>query len=399
MFYYLLFMKKIINKFSVRKMIGAYVLLAMLGVMILPSLAMAASITSAKATFGRLKASTASDSVVVNFVTPTGIQTGGADTITLTFSADFTLAAESATNFDIGLGDSGTCSTASYTDETVVTTGASATEWNVDVTGQVITFSPETDDTLSAGFCIRFEMGTAATTGGTGSASTISNGAVDDDDTITVGGAFGDSGTIDIPLVDDDQVNITASVNSSITFDLDAVSADTCGSTENGTPYDVPLGTVTTTDTRVSGTTDTIKHICVDLDTNASGGAIVTVKNANGSSGLVSTSVPADDIDSTDGSVGDGTENYGLCIVTTSATTGTLDDSELGGYDGDTCAANSETNNVQALSTTPETIFDTNGAPIAGGRGQIAVNASITGVQAAHTDYTDTLTFIATGTF
>lgn len=389
-------MKKISKIFE--KVSSAILIIAMLAVYVVPTTADAASITSAKATFGRLKASTASNSVVVEFVTPTGIQTGGADTITLTFSADFTLASEAAANFDIGLGDSGTCSTASYTDEIVALT-PSATDWGVDVTGQVITFSPETDDTLTAGFCIRFEMGTAATTGGTGSASTITNGAVDDDDTIAIAGVFGDTGTLDIPIVDDDQVTVTANVNSSITFDLDTTSSDTCSTTETATPYSVALGTVTTTDSKVSGATDTINHICVDLDTNASGGAIITVKNANGASGLVSTSVPADDIDSSDGSIGDGTENYGLCIVSASATTGTLDDSELGGYDGDTCAANSETNNVQALSTTPETMFDTNGAPIAAGRGQIAVNASITGVQPAHADYTDTLTFIATGTF
>lgn len=389
-------MKKFSKIFE--KVFSGILIIAMLSVYFVPATVDAASITSAKATFGRLKASTDADSVVVQFVTPTGIQSGGADTITLTFSADFTLAAESATNFDIGLGDSGTCSTASYTDEIVALT-PSSTDWGVDVTGQVITFSPATDDTLTAGFCIRFEMGTAATTGGTGSASTIANGAVDDDDTITIGGVFGDSGTIDIPIVDNDQVTVTATVTSSITFDLDTTSSDTCSTTETATPYSVALGTITTTDSRVSGATDTINHICVDLDTNASGGAIVTVNNANGASGLVSTSVPADDIDSSDGSIADGAENYGLCIVSTSATTGTLDDSELGGYDGDTCAANSETNNVQALSTTPETMFDTNGAPIAAGRGQIAVNASITGVQPAHTDYTDTLTFIATGTF
>jgi hypothetical protein len=48
---------------------------------------------------------------------------------------------------------------------------------------------------------------------------------------------------------------------------------------------------------------------------------------------------------------------------------------------------------------TPETIFDTNGAPIAGGRGTIAVNASIATGQAALNDYTDAVTFIATATF
>lgn len=183
----------------------------------------------------------------------------------------------------------------------------------------------------------------------------------------------------------------------SITFDLDTTSADTCGTTESAGAYTVALGLITTSDTRVSGATDSINHICIDLDTNADGGAIVTVANSNGTSGLVSTSAGGDGINSTDGSVADGSENYGLCIVSTSATTGTLDDE--GGYNGDTCAANSETNNVQALSSSGETIFDTNGDPVEGGRGQISVNASISSATPAHTDYADSLTFIATGTF
>ncbi len=182
-----------------------------------------------------------------------------------------------------------------------------------------------------------------------------------------------------------------------ITFDLDTTAADTCSTTESAAPYTVPLGTITTTDTRVSGATDGINHICVDLDTNASGGAVVTVANANGANGLASTSVPADDIDSADSAVADGTEMYGLCVVSTSATTGTLDDE--GEYNADTCAANSETNDTGSLSTTPENIFDTNGAAVTGGRGQISVNASISNVTPAHNDYADSLTFIATSTF
>lgn len=383
-----------IKNFS-RKIISSVTIFAMLFASMLPvfsNTASAASISSAKATFGRLKASTASDSVVVQFVTPTGIQTGGGDTITLTFSADFTLAAESATNFDIGLGDSGTCSTATYTDETVVTTGATATEWNVDVTGQVITFSPETDDTLTAGFCVRFEMGTAATTGGTGSASTITNGAVDDDDTIDVAGAFGDTGTITVDIIDDDQVTVTATVNQSITFDIDTATTDT----ESAAAYSVALGTITATDTRVSGTTDSVNYIWLDLGTNASGGATVTVKNANGANGLVSTSTPADNINSADGAMADGTENYGLCVVAVSQTTGTL--SKASPYNSGSCAGNTETNDVQGLTTTGENIV-TSTAPLGAGRAQIAVNGAISTSTPAHTDYTDTLTFVATATF
>jgi hypothetical protein len=355
-----------------------------------PKTATAATITSAKATFGRLKASTANEYGVIQFATPTGIQTGGADNITLTFSADFTLAAESADNFDIELGDGSTCSTATYTDEVVALNTASATDWGLDITGQVITLYPETDQVLTAGYCMQLVWGTAATSGATGSASTITNGAADDDDTIAIAGDFGDTGTITVDIIDDDQVTVTATVTQSLTFDLDTSVADG----ETSTPYSVALGTITTTDTRVSGTTDSINMIIAEADTNAAGGVVVTVRNANGSNGLVSTSAPTDNIGSADGTMADGTENYGLCVITA----GLSGFSIATAYDGNTCATNSETNVIEGLTTTGENILSTT-APVAAAHAEIAVNAAISGTTVAHSDYTDTLTFVATGTF
>lgn len=353
-----------------------------------PYVATAASITTAKATFGRLKASTASDSVIVQFVSPTGIQTGGADTITLTFSADFTVAAEAAANFDIGLGNSGTCSSASYTDETVALT-PSATDWGVDVTGNVITLSPETDDTLTAGYCIRIEMGTAATTGGTGSASTITNGPVDDDDTIVIAGVFGDSGTITVDIIDDDQVSVTATVNQTLTFDLDTAATDQ----ESDDPYTVPLGVLSSSSVTRSGTAS-VNMIIAEGLTNASGGMNITVRNANGANGLVSTSVPADKIPSTTGTMAAGTANYGLCVATANLTGFT----RATGYVSDTCALASGTNQIRALSVSATDIL-TSSAPVTTGHAEIVVNAAISGSTPAHTDYTDTLTFVATASF
>jgi hypothetical protein len=362
--------------------------------MVVPSFAQAASITSAKATFGRLKASTANEYGTIEFATPTGIQTGGADTITFTFSSDFTLAAEAAANFDIELGNSATCSSATYTDE-IVALSPSNTDWGIDVnTGtNVITLSPEDDETLTAGFCMRLVWGTATSLGGTGAADTITNGALDDDDTIVIGGAFGDSGTITVDIINDDQVSISATVNQSITFDLDTSVAD--GETDPA--YTVPLGTITVSDTRVSGSTDSINMIIAEVDTNASGGAVVTVRNANGANGLVSTAVPADNIGSADGAMLDGTENYGLCVMSVTQSAGTL--AKAAPYNAGACATNTETNDIQGLTTTGENILNSSGAPIAGGHAEIAVNAAISGVTVAHSDYTDTLTFVATGTF
>jgi hypothetical protein len=201
-----------------------------------------------------------------------------------------------------------------------------------------------------------------------------------------------DPGEGGVAIVDDDQVTVTAQVAASITFDIDTAVTDT----ESAAPYSVPLGTITTSDTRVSGATDGVNSIWLDLDTNASAGAVITVKNANGANGLVSTSAPADNIDSAGGAMADGTENYGICSISEADTGGNLDD--LSPYDG-TCAADSETNVVGGLSTTPTDIYDTDGAAISGGRARISVNAAISGSTASHNDYADTLTFIATGTY
>lgn len=352
-----------------------------------PNMAMAASISTAKATFGRIKASTPSDSVIIQFASPTGIQTGGADTISLTFSADFTVAAADANNFDIGLGNSGTCSSASYTDETVALT-PSGTQWGVGVSGNVITLSPDTDVTLTAGYCIRVEMGTAATTGATGSASTITNGAADDNDTITIGGAFGDTGVMTVDIVDDDQVTVTASVNQTMTFDLDTGLA---GTTENSS-YSVPLGTLSS-GTVAHSDTSSVNMIIAEGGTNASGGMNVTVRNVNGANGLVSTSTPADKIPSATASMIAGTSNYGLC-VDSATITGFARSSTY----NTTCALASGTNAVVGLTTTVTDVL-TSTAPLSNAHAEIVVNAAIAGAQAAHTDYTDTLTFVATASF
>lgn len=176
-----------------------------------------------------------------------------------------------------------------------------------------------------------------------------------------------------------------------ITFDLDTSVADA----ETDTPYNVALGAITTTDTRVSGSTDSINMIIAEGETNATTGMVVTVRNTNGANGMVSTSVSGDNINSADGTMADGTENYGLCVITATIS----GYSRATPYDSGSCATNSETNAVQGLTATGENILDSAGAPLVGGHAEISVNAAISGVTPAHPDYTDTLTFIATGTF
>jgi hypothetical protein len=91
-----------------------------------------------------------------------------------------------------------------------------------------------------------------------------------------------------------------------------------------------------------------------------------------------------------------GTENYGLCVVNVTQSTGTL--SKASPYNSGSCSGNTETNAIQGLTTTGENIV-TSTAPLGAGRAQIAVNAAISSSTPAHTDYSDTLTFVATATF
>jgi hypothetical protein len=175
-----------------------------------------------------------------------------------------------------------------------------------------------------------------------------------------------------------------------LVFDIDTGISDG----ETNPLYSVGLGTLTTSDVKTSGTTDSINMIILESITNAPDGVSVTVKNSNGSNGLVSSSVSGDNINSSDGTMSSGTENYGLCVITASLSGFTRSSP----YNSGTCATNSNTNDIQGLTTTGESIVGTTGV-LTDGHAEISVNASISNATPAHTDYTDTLTFIATGTF
>ncbi|TAK04258.1 hypothetical protein EPO34_03900 [Patescibacteria group bacterium] len=359
--------------------------------------AQAATITSAKDTMSRVQISTLSNHEIL-FTTPTGVASGA--TIIVTFNTDFSVAA--ALDFtDLDLSSDSTPDADCSADETEATLAAApsgATVGAVRTSGTVITFTNGTT-VIAAGSEVCIQIGTNATNQTTG-VRQVTNATTDSSasaKTVALSGTFGDSGTIALGIVDDDTVAISATVTSALTFDLDTVTTDTCSTTETAAAYAVALGTITTTDTRVSGGTDSVESICVDLNTNASGGAVITVVSANGSSGLVSTSVPGDTIPSAGATMADGTANYGICVVSETSSAGTFDD--VAPFDNASCAANTETNVVGGLTTSAQTILDTNTDPIATGRAQIAVNAAISGITPAHSDYADTLTFIATGTF
>lgn len=345
-----------------------------------PNFAIAASVTSFSVQLSRQKASTAGNQTIT-FTVPQAIASG--ETLILTYNNSTSIAA--TLDFeDIDLTDDGV-------DVTLAAAPSGATWGVVRTSATVITFT-NGSTAVAAGSVVTIEIGTNATSGSAG-VEQITNGPVGTT-TLVLSGTMGtpdNTGTASMPIDDDDQVTITASVTQTISFDLDTSVADA----ETNTPYSVALGTITTVDTRVSGSTDSINMIIAEGDTNASGGMVVTVRNTNGANGLVSTSVPADDIDSADGVMADGTENYGLCVITA----GLSGFSKASPYNTGSCVTNTETNDVQGLTVAGENILNSASAPLSNGHAEIAVNAAIAGATVAHPDYTDTLTFIATGTF
>lgn len=236
-----------------------------------------------------------------------------------------------------------------------------------------------------------------------------------DDDEIT--GAYA------IAISAGDQITVTASIDPSITFEVyDEDAGTVCANTPSADDFTIPLGTLTTGSVRTSGDNSTgvgAEAICTILNTNATNGAVVTVKSNSPSSGEVggagslgSTSVPADFIPA-DADVDVGVSGWGICVNFLSSTDTTPDstlvtdgDWGLAGHDGSEAAVEAtadcdddshETSTLLDDSSQP--IMNTGADGVGNGLSRILVKAAISGTQPAHSDYTATLTFVATGTF
>lgn len=317
--------------------------------------AKAGSPTSVKDTMSRLKASTSSTHVLVGtFVTGTWQNT---ETVTFNYSTPVFELEDSTPSCSLSTGDTCTASAVKATDIVTVTCSQAAGCSGVMTLGS---------------------FGGTNPTAGT--------------KTVAIAGTGGFTGTIAMSIIDDDQVTVTATVDPTITFDIDVALTDT----DTNTPYSIELHTLTTAAVTSSGTY--VSSTWINLATNATDGAVVTVTSTY--AGLRSSSTSTDAIDSQGGTMVAGTENYGLCVISVTQDSGGGGPLTAASPFNGTCAASSGTNVIGAVtSTSAQAILNTTSLPIAGGRARISINASISAITPAHNDYTDTLTFIATGTF
>ncbi len=391
------------TRFALSKFVSFVSIIAIVLASIAPNLAIASSITGGKDTATRLAISTAADHSV-SFTLPTGIGmdvTTQTDGLRIDFPASFAItgtftAAEFTLTDSVGLRTSVTPSQGPGTIDCTVAAGANNFCVAIDTTANVFTIKPSSTWTTSATgssevFTIAGSAGNGVLTNPSSVAATnIDIQMCDETANCFTSWVSSHSSQIAYGIADDDQVTISATVNSTITFDLDAKTDFSANA--SAAPYSVPLGTLSTS-TVTHSDTSSIRMIVINGSTNGAGGINITVQNANGTNGLASTSTPADKIPSATATMAAGTANYGLCV----------DSATLSGFTRaaayiTTCALASGTNGVVALSTTPANIVGTT-APVSAAKAEVVVNAAISGITPAHADYADTLTFIGTGTF
>lgn len=138
-----------------------------------------------------------------------------------------------------------------------------------------------------------------------------------------------------------------------------------------------------------------INSIFITLESNASGGTVVTTRDANAALARIST--PSSTILSATATLVGGTAGYGICVFSnTQHVDSPTAFSKIAPY-ASTCTKTTG-HSVGGLTTTAQTILQATGA-LKGGSAEILVKAAISSTTPAGADYADTVTFIATGTF
>lgn len=350
-------------------------------------IAEAANVTSFSNTLSDSEPAAVSNHTL-SFVTPTGLVAG--ETISIDFGTTSFSGIDSLVAQDLDLNVNGV-------EQALIDGAASGSNWNVTAAGTVVDITSGTS-TIGTNATVTIEIGTNATTGGTGT-NQISNPSVGSYEiTLTVGG--GDTGKTRVAIVN--VVTVTAAVETIFNFTVLGVNsgANVNGDTTSGTttPTTIPFGTLVA---------DTAKTSAQDLEvsTNAANGFVVTVQtdqqltSATGADidGFVNGSYIASPFLWEGPTVVLGTENtyghWGITSNDATVTEGLTDEFDVAGSGRAYVSA----------STTPVEIFRHNGPSNATSQGvgiaRIGYTVEVTALQEAGDDYTATLTYVATPVF
>ncbi len=174
-------------------------------------------------------------------------------------------------------------------------------------------------------------------------------------------------------------VATAATLSPSLSYDIDVSASDT----ETGPPYTLSFGTLA-----VGSVTTASERVWVDLNTNADGGAFIyAYANGTGLSSInAGYTIPSASVD-----LAGASEGFGLRVNTvTQSSGGPL--TAVSPYNGSNDV-------VGILDTTTRTILHSTAAPITAGRSSILVKAKAATTTPAASDYSSTITMIASATF
>lgn len=368
---------------AVAVIVGMAVVLWSIGIPMFRT-AEAASVTSFSNTLSDSDASVVSNHTIT-FTTNDGVIAG--EDIVLTFEAGTGIASLVAQDLDLSVEGTGDLTLADGLG------AASGATWGVDTTGQVITIRSGTD-TIGASATVTIEIGTNATSGGTGT-NQITNPATGSYE-IALASGDTDTGETRIAIVDD--VTVTASVDTVFDFTVAGVGGGQAvnGTSTTGTSTSVliPFGTLT------AGGAPSTTAQDLTVTTNAAGGFIVTVEY----SGDLQSSTGAD-IDAFVEGVSSDTPVAWAAPVPVLGSENTYGHWGLTTDDADLVSQGTDFGSDEwvGASTTPRVVFAhddvADGAAAGIGSARIGYQIQISALQEAGNDYTTTLTYIATPTF
>lgn len=330
--------------------LGIFALLAVVVLPIFSETAEAASLQQAMVRPDRLKASTATTGQICAKTAVTDVTESN---VVVTFPTGFTL----------GLAATFTVSTTNLPSGATAWAGIGTA---TDVTSQVVTF-PSSNLTANTLYCFNWASSTAVTnsTAGNDKTGTIASG--------------GNSSSYALSIISDDQIVVTATVPATFTFSLS--------------------GNTDTFASNLSTTAQLSNGVTATIATNAASGWVTWVKSANAALNSASTGATiatTGSIDDTVTSLTSSTYGYLLDVTFTDSGTGTGTVTQAAGY-GQEYDGNSS-NTGGTLSTTFQPVAASSGTTD-GDTVIMKSLARISAVQAAATDYTDTLTVVAAGRF
>jgi len=350
----------------------------------------AANLTTVSDTLSDSDLGVSSDHTVV-FTTPTGVANG--ETFILSFPGQFNLSTSTAI---LDLEDFDVASTSDYTlVYTCAGTGiavATSTPTSQDITFTICSAS----DALAVNATATIQIGTNAGTGGTGDSQIINPEAAGSYE-ITIGGTQTDSGAMRIAIIDD--VLVTASVATTFSFVINGLPA---GVTVNGSPTTTADATTATTLPFGTLAANVSKTLAQNLrvTTNAANGFTVTLnqnQNLTSSSGadidrFQNDTPPGSPTAWTPPTGSLGSENtYGHMGITT-------EDSNLAGGDdfgSDLWAGDFVANAREVFYHTGPA----DGVTADQGSTTVGFQAEIMTYQEAGSDYTASITYVATPVF